>query len=171
MKNVVFILLVIFSFSCSENDSKVKETKKETIVRFFPEEINMNTKFTGVNDSIQLIVKMKSSDKDFVTFSRVSRDTVWEDRYRDNSVELSLSLNQTKFFAKTFTKHDLLETMPKEFMDQSLIFDVWYESFDPKVEEVKLQMTVCKPETDYCYFYSIYISVSGTFKIELEEIS
>lgn len=176
MKNLVFVLICVLNFSCSgcnstnQREDKIKN-KVVTITRFFPEEVKTNTTFKSINDSIRLIVKIRSSDNEFITSRWESGDTIWEDKYRDNRVEINLSISNSKVFFEEFDKNILEETMPKEFMVESKIIAVWYESFNPKTKMVKMRMNVCKPETDYCYLHNIYVSTSGKLKIELEDIN
>jgi hypothetical protein len=178
MRNFLFIIcILIISISCSEQKNSqiegLTEIQSEPVImkRFFPENVETIIEDTIVNDSIRLIIKLESSDIDFVSNSyELNSDTTFLDLYRDNNVSVSLNINDSIVYANGFGKKIFNETMPLEFMEESIIILVWYDSFETEQNEVKMRMTICVPETDYCYLYSLYVSASGIFRYEMEEV-
>ena len=176
-QSILGILIILFGLSCTEestddNPINKQEVKNQAeIISYYPETLKTIIEDTTIQDSLRLIIETKSSDSTFVKQSwELNSDTMLVQLYRDNIVNLTLKNKGNLILSTELKKELLFETMPSEFMDQSIIILAWYEDFNNQSGEIKLRMNVCVPESDYCYLYSIYAFTTGDLRIEMEEI-
>ena len=177
-KSIFVVLIILFVSSCSEKHAESSSTTTQEnktqieIINYYPEIIETIIEDTTIQDSIRLILETKNSEIDFITKSwELNSDTLMHDRYRDNIVNFKLTVHDSLVFASEIKKELLVQTMPVEFMKEAKIFLAWSDSYEKESNEIKSRMTVCVPESDYCYLYNIYLSTKGSLRIEMEEIT
>lgn len=186
------LFLTIFLYSCQGKSKKVANTNLEKKIPiekkinnsnkeshlsknkakeiYFPEKFETSEMDTILQDGIKIKITQKSIMNSSVVKKYDENGTFVYHKYRDSEVILEILGLSKKLITKRFIKETFFVDV-KEFYSIATITNLWFDSFDADSKTIKLHCTMCEPETDYCYFYSIYVNENGKIKIELEEVT
>lgn len=186
------LFLTIFIYSCQgkskkaadtnlENkipiEKKINNSKEENDISknkaneiYFPEKFETSEMDTILQDDIKIKITQQSIMNSSVVKKYDENGSIVYHKYRDSEVNLEILGLSKKLITKRFIKETFFVDV-KEFYSIATITNLWFDSFDADSKTIKLHCTMCEPETDYCYFYSIYVNENGKIKIELEEVT
>lgn len=88
-----------------------------------------------------------------------------ENIYYDNIVHVALYVGQQKVFGQNFTKKDFLNIVPKTYLEQAVLSDIFVES--AKDGGVRFVAVLTIPDSYTNYRVNIDISATGTKKLSV----
>ncbi len=90
-----------------------------------------------------------------------------ENVYYDNIIHLSVYKGATKLFSRDFRKNVYAAYVPDDFLQQSILGNMKYESIDER--GLHFSTTLCIPDGAACYLVSTDISFRGELSMRLME--
>jgi hypothetical protein len=122
-------------------------------------------------ENLRLIIKNYTlMDKGIDTMYVYETGTKEKVHFRHNAVDISLILQDSLIYTRTFTKESLPNIdFTGEFGRASLLHSIWMNEYNKQEGIITLFSTVCVPDTDWCNFYKIQIDQKGKLHIVLAE--
>jgi hypothetical protein len=177
-RNLIIFILIAFCVGCTNNKTTEKiETglhlKTDTITRFDPENYNEETKDTILdteNDFRVIIKKTTRMDKYVTQIFNIDSTHIQRLNYRDNSINIKVQVGNTEKFSTTLVKENLQAIGDDDFLNKSILYNIWIDSYDKTKQTVSMIFKVIVPDTDWSYTFSLTVDKEGKHKLLLEEI-
>lgn len=185
MKNQAFFFLVsvVLLASCqnpkvettnetvNESELNGQESSPITVIYDYPNSHSFREDVSQISADTALLITVESIDSLYIERNfKSSEDTTVNVRYHDFLVHLKLAVKEEIVFERTLDKSYFSESMDKEFQTIGLMQSVWFDSISD-AGEIVLNLTICERETDYCYFYHLFIDRDLKLRYELVEIT
>ena len=165
-KNILILILVFLLFACNSQTEKKKTIIKNadnsavTLDKKKSEKFIPKTKGTEKFDTIiadsKMQITIKKTDLDSYVINEYEVDGNKQiDRYRDAEISLTIKQNSQIFLDTVFTKRQFSKYANKEFLDNAIFFNYWFEAAGK--DKIQFFGVIAKPETDntmdfYHYF-------------------
>jgi hypothetical protein len=169
MKHGFLIALMLMVLGCKSNNfnsTTIKSDSSAIKFEFSPKQYELNKIDTLINDSIRLVVDRYTLMNSYVTpYGAVANDsTVYA--YRDYAFDVSLFVNDSLIVKKNYLKDSF--GLDKDFLKESIIYGVWFDSYDKLEKELKLIVGIGVEDSDNVERFVMAITLFG--KIEIDEM-
>ncbi|AEH02486.1 hypothetical protein [Lacinutrix sp. 5H-3-7-4] len=181
MKNILFLLAIIsvFFVSCDgkervhkSNTQVLKEHKLldsfSKVVKYFPEKYSENEIDTLFSNGHRIKIKSFSNMEDSYLNEFTNNNITYKHYYRDTKALITVT-NNSMIFNEIIDKNFILniDDTYKSFFNKSILQGVWLneaESLNKK--NISIDITFCKPETDWCEYFTLQIEANGNYKLK-----
>lgn len=175
MSNTVRILAILFLspylfFSCTHKREELKQEgdlkQKEVQDHILESTVKIDTSFT-YNDSYYALILTKLPSALVDEFVKPNSNTANDNLilpWRDNVINLKINKDNKSFLYTEIKKSFFKQIIPSDFLEKAIIEGVWFESFDKN--GISFSITVCKPDTDICYFIGLIVDYTGKISLE-----
>ncbi|RKE94695.1 hypothetical protein [Ichthyenterobacterium magnum] len=179
---ILFVVLITILVNCdrrknakeSLQESVEMFTKNNTVeqITYFPEAYSEIVTDSILSNGNQIKIK-HFTDLETNILNDFKVDTIhYKHYYRDFKAELSISnkVNQilnTTIDKALFIKNDSKNT---DFLNDAIMTKVWLNDNQPAIQnDIIVNVLFCKPETDHCLFYEIYVDNVGKYSVKLTD--
>lgn len=160
-EGVVFILLLLFLFSCGPQkteESGTNQTEQDSVtVRSMPDYTYSDTIMQGSHKVIYTITSGGVDDLPIV----VDEDGI---KYKDNRWQLVITKDGSQLFNRSFTKADFKSKLSEDFQKYGIMDGLRYNH----AEEGKLYFNTCVsfPDSDMSCPFLLIIGPDGSYRLE-----
>lgn len=165
-KAILQIILLISLISCSEKNNK-SATKEEnmlqnsindskTIERYFPKNIEIETRDTIIKDGNFKISITRTSLKTAVIKTTFDQDNKYIDKYRDNKIHLTITQGTAVVIDTVFRK-ELFTNLEESFIKVANLYN--YRFIKSEHGKFVFLATIIKPETDIDFNFYHYFDI------------
>jgi hypothetical protein len=181
MKRKMYYLVLFLSFlySCSNNKAKnesILETIQETVIQKeliqAPLTTVGNTKkevkyifpryaVDSIIGEYHIFYETLTNVNELISSSNVTEVTFDTLYYAGSDIQLYLEKNRKRFFQRRITKNDFAHYIGNQEISKYSIGRMYIEGV--KGDSVCFSLNLCKPDSDICYDFEIYIRENGEF--------
>lgn len=166
IKSIILICFALLGTSCnlsSKGKSKTQNNvhQKSDLIRYGNDSIEKKLTINELNYMVKVCIV--NIDNDTVKYKK----QCFAERIISFEV---VGLNNSYKLKGDFKKKDILKNSSIIDIKDFLINKVHFIDVDNSIYLVGFNVNFCKPESDYCYFYNVYVKKNGDMNIEQYEI-
>ncbi|TNE80661.1 MAG: DUF4738 domain-containing protein [Bacteroidetes bacterium] len=177
-RNVIFsTLLLLELLACNASQPDMKEETREKAfsdsqIVYHPlqkDSFKVDTRVDlerGYRMQIDRVAIEAFSEKEEKTDSH----TLVLNRFRDYKSTIRLFKNDSLLGEQSWVKSDFSQIGDPEFIQQAITHNTWYSGYDREKQAWRVIHAIAVPDTDWSYWFSIYVTDKGEFNVELDEI-
>jgi metal-dependent HD superfamily phosphatase/phosphodiesterase len=145
----------------------------DTVTIYIPHKYKENIidSLLDVDINFRVIIKKSTLMDKFVIQTFEQEGNVKKIVYRDNQINIKVTVDEKTIFESTLTKEIFPQIGDEEFLSQAIMHGIWIEKYDKEEQCLTMSCNVIVPDTDWSYYFSINVDTKGRREILLESIN